>query len=86
MVKPLTRRQRLYLRRELHKIRGAVEAARILSEAVATDQLGPDRDHRCAPRAIASVLTLVDERLQRLRRAARRPGASQERPAEEVDG
>lgn len=82
MVKPLTRRRRLYLRRELHKIRGAVEAARILSEAVATDQLGPDRDHRRAPRAIASLLVLVDERLQRLRRAARRPSASQERPPE----
>src|SRR6188768_3789988 len=61
MTKPLSRRRRIYLRRELHVIRGAVEAARILGEAVATDQLGPERDHRRAPRAITSLLTLVDE-------------------------
>ena len=72
MAKPLTRRTRRYLRRELHKIQGALEAARILSDAVATDQLGPDRDHRRAPRAIASLLVLVGERVHRLRRAARR--------------
>ena len=71
MANPLTRRRRLYLRRELHKVHGAVEAARMLSEAVATDQLGPDHDHRSAPRAIASLLLLVGERLQYLRRSAR---------------
>ena len=43
----------------------------MLSEAVATDQLGPDHDHRSAPRAIASLLVLVGERLQYLRRSAR---------------
>jgi hypothetical protein len=71
MANPLSRRRRRYLRRELHKLHGAVEAARILSEAVATDQLGPERDHRRAPRAITSLLALVGERLQALRRMAR---------------
>jgi hypothetical protein len=81
MVQPRSRRRRLFLRRELHKIHGAVEAARILSEAVATDQLGPERDHRRAPRAITSLLELVGERLQVLRRAARRRSApTEERP------
>lgn len=74
MVKHRSRRKRLRLRRELHLISGAVEAARILGEAVATDQLGPDRDHRRAPRAITSLLTLVEERLRVLRRAAGRGG------------
>jgi hypothetical protein len=55
-------------------IHGAVEAARILGEALATDQLGPDRDHRRAPRAITSLLTLVGQRLESLQRAARRGG------------
>jgi hypothetical protein len=86
MAKPLPRRRRLNLRRELHKIHGAVEAARILSEAVATGQLGPERDHRRAPRAIASLLVLVGERLQVLRRAARPRGAPQEGPAEGAGG
>ncbi len=58
-------------------IHGAVEAARILGEALATDQLGPDRDHRRAPRAITSLLTLVEERLSALRRAARHSRAPQ---------
>jgi hypothetical protein len=71
MAKPLSKRRRRYLRRELHNIQGAVEAARILSEAVATDQLGPERDCRRAPRAITSLLVLVSERLQNLRRMAR---------------
>ena len=71
MAKPLPRRRRLSLRRELRTIHGAVEAARILSEAVATNQLGPERDHRRAPRAITSLLVLVGERLQALRRMAR---------------
>ena len=86
MVKSLPRRRRRYLRRELHKIHGAVEAGRILIEAVATGQLGPERDHRRAPRAIASLLMLVGERLQMLRRAARRRGAPQERHAEGAGG
>ena len=67
----LSRRRRRHLRRELHEIHGAVEAARILCEAVATDQLGPARDHRRAPRAITSLLVLVGDRLQALRRMAR---------------
>src|SRR5690606_17407505 len=75
MEKPLARRKRLYLRRELHVIRGAVEAARILAEAVATDQLGPARDHHRAPRALTSLLSLVEARLRGLHRAARRGGA-----------
>jgi hypothetical protein len=74
MAKRLSRRRRLYLRRELHMIHGAVEAARILAEAVATDQLGPELDHRRAPRAITSMLSLVGGRLQVLRRAAQRGG------------
>ena len=72
MAKQLSRRRRLYLRRELREIYGAVEAARILAEAVATDQLGPELDHRRAPRALTSMLSLVGERLQVLRRAAGR--------------
>ena len=74
MAKHLSRRRRLYLRRELHVIHGAVDAARILGEALATDQLGPDDDHRRAPRALTSLLTLVGERLNALRRAARHGG------------
>jgi regulator of protease activity HflC (stomatin/prohibitin superfamily) len=81
MAKPLTRRRRLYLRRELHQIQGALEAARILSEAVATDQLGPERDYHRAPRAITSVLVLVGERVHRLRRAARRSSSPPEKLA-----
>lgn len=61
-------------------IHGAVEAARILGEAPATDQLGPDLDHRRAPRAITSLLTLVGERLQDLRRANRRSRHDAEHP------
>jgi hypothetical protein len=78
MAKPLSRRKRRYLRRELHKIHGAVEAARILSEAVTTNQIGLERDHRRAPRAITSLLALVGERLQALRRMARPRNASPE--------
>jgi hypothetical protein len=61
------------LRRELEVIGGAVEAARILGEALATDQLGPDRDHRRAPRAITSLLTLVERRLSDVCRRGLRP-------------
>jgi hypothetical protein len=74
MANHSSRRRRLRLRRELHLISGAVEAARILGEAVATDQLGPERDHRRAPRAITSLLTLVEARLRVLRRTAWRGG------------
>jgi hypothetical protein len=80
MVQPLSRRRRRrrHLRRELYVIRGAVEAARILGEALATDQLGPEHDHRSAPRAITSLLSLVSERLRTLQRAARRGGGGGE--------
>ncbi len=71
MNPPLARR-RLRLRRELAVIRGAVEAARILGEAIATSQLGPELDHHQAPRALTSLLSLVGDRLGSLRRAARR--------------
>ena len=74
MAKHLSRRRALRLRRELDVIHGAVEAARILGEALATDQLGPARDHRRAPGALTSLLTLVGERLRVLRRMARRGG------------
>ena len=53
-------------------IDGAVEAARILGEAVATSQLGPEADHHRAPRALTSLLSLVGERLRDLRRTVRR--------------
>ena len=86
MAKPLSWRRRRYLRRELHTIHGAVEAARILSEAVATDQLGPERDHRRAPRAITSLLVLVGERLQVLRRAARRRSPPSKALAQDAGG
>ena len=74
MAKHLSARRRLRLRRELELIRGAVEAARILGEAVATSQLGPERDHRRAPRALTSLLSLVEARLRELRRAVRGGG------------
>ncbi len=74
MAKHLSARRRLRLRRELQTIRGAVEAARILGEAVATDQLGPERDHRRAPRALTCLLSLVDDRLREVRRAVRKGG------------
>lgn len=64
------------LRRELEVISGAVEAARILGEALATDQLGPDRDHRRAPRALTSLLTLVERRLSDVCRRGLRPADS----------
>lgn len=64
------------LHRELEVIGGAVEAARILGEALATDQLGPDRDHRRAPRAITSLLTLVERRLRDVCRRGLRPAES----------
>jgi hypothetical protein len=71
MAKHLSARRRLRLRRELELIRGAVEAARILGEAVATSQLGPERDHRRAPRALTSLLALVETRLRDVHRAVR---------------
>jgi hypothetical protein len=74
------------LRRELETIRGAVEAARILSEAVATAQLGPERDHRRAPRAISCLLALVDQRLGEVRRAVRRGGAIRGVRAQDIAG
>ena len=86
MVNHRSRRRRLYLRRELHVIHGAVEAARILGEALATDQLGPDEDHRRAPRAITSLLALVGERLDILRRAARRSSDPRHRDARPASG
>lgn len=64
-------RARRRLCRELDVIRGAVEAARILGEAVATSQLGPERDHHRAPRAIIAVLSLVEVRLRKVRREVR---------------
>jgi hypothetical protein len=72
MMKHPSTPRRLHLRRELDVIRGAVEAARILGEAIATSQLGPEADHRRAPRALTSLLSLVSARLRVLRRAARR--------------
>ncbi len=72
MANHLSSRRRVRLRRELETIRGAVEAARILGEAVATSQLGPERDHQRAPRALTCLLTLVDDRLREVRRAARK--------------
>ncbi len=78
MAKHLSSRRRLRLRRELETIRGAVEAARILGGAVATSQLGPERDHRRAPRALTCLLTLVDDRLREVRRAARKLDAEGE--------
>jgi hypothetical protein len=72
MLKHPSARRRLRLRRELEVLRGAVEAARILGEAVATSQLGPELDHRQAPRALTSLLSLVGTRLSDLRRAVRR--------------
>jgi hypothetical protein len=86
MQKQSSRRRRRYLRRELHVIHGAIEAARILGEALATDQLGPDEDHRRAPRAITSLLTLVGERLNVLRRAARRGGDPRHRDLRRAPG
>jgi hypothetical protein len=76
MAKHLSARRRLRLRRELETIRGAVEAARILGEAVATSQLGPERDHRRAPRALNCLLALVDDRLRDVRRADRKLDAA----------
>ncbi len=83
MVKHLSARRRLRLRRELETIRGAVEAARILGEAVATSQLGPERDHRRAPRALTCLLSLVDDRLREVRRAARKVGGEPQRIGEQ---
>jgi hypothetical protein len=62
-------RGQLHLRRELAEIRSAIDAARILGEAVATSQLGPERDHRQAPRALTSLLSLIGKRLRELQRA-----------------
>jgi hypothetical protein len=85
-----SRRRRL--RRELEVIGGAIEAARILGEALATDQLGPDRDHQRAPRALTSLLTLVERQLRdvcrrRLRSIeSRRAAPPEETPAETPGG
>jgi hypothetical protein len=68
--------KRSRLRRELEVIGGAVEAARILGEALATGQLAPDRDHRRAPRALTSLLTLVERQLRDVCRRGLRPVGS----------
>jgi hypothetical protein len=86
MAKHLSTRRRRHLRRELETIRGAVEAARILGEAVATSQLGPERDHRRAPRALTHLLALVDDRLREVRRAARKLGAADRHIGEPLGG
>ena len=62
-------------------LHGAVEAARILGEAIATSQLGPEADHRRAPRALTSLLSLVGARLRTLHRAARRRRPARPLPA-----
>ncbi len=86
MAKHLSVCRRLRLRRELETIRGAVEAARILGEAVATSQLGPERDHRRAPRALTCLLSLVEDRLREVRRAARKLGGEPRHIAEHLGG
>ncbi|HWO18323.1 MAG TPA: hypothetical protein VNO30_06090 [Kofleriaceae bacterium] len=69
-----------HLRRELTELRSALDAARILAEAVATSQLGPERDHRQAPRALTSMLSLIGKRLRELHRAVAKTEASAEPP------
>jgi hypothetical protein len=56
---------------ELYTLEAAVEAARILTEAVACDQFGTEADLRLAPVAAAAVLTLVTIRTRDIGRMLR---------------
>lgn len=51
---------------ELEQLQNAAEAARLLVEALAHDQLATERDERAALRAVAGVLYLVATRLRDL--------------------
>lgn len=56
---------------ELGELADALEAARMLSEAIVTEQLGPDHDRRHAPRALTAMLSITWARLRDLTRAVR---------------
>lgn len=56
---------------ELHLIAGAVEAARMLSDAAAVGQFGTEHDNQFACDAASAVLTLAGLRLRDLDRVLR---------------
>lgn len=65
------KRRRWALSYELSEIADAIDAARMLGEAVSTNQLGSDYDQRHAPRALTAVLSLAWARVRDLNRVVR---------------
>lgn len=65
------KRRRVALSYELSEISDAIEAARLLGDAVCTHQLGTEHDRRTAPRALTAVLNLVGARLKDVARIVR---------------
>jgi len=63
--------ERIALSWELAEIVDALEAARVLGEAVATCQLGTDYDREHAPRSLVAMLSLTWVRLRDVLRAVR---------------
>jgi len=64
-------RKRIVLSYELAELADACQAARILSEAIETRQLGSDYDQRQAPRALTAILSITWARLKDLTRVSR---------------
>lgn len=64
-------RKRIVLSWELGELADTLEAARMLSEAIVTEQLGPDHDRRQAPRALTAMLSITWARLRDLTRVVR---------------
>lgn len=63
--------KRVALSYEIGEIADTIEAARVLSEAIETNQLGSDYDRRRAPRALTAVLALAWARLRDVTRVVR---------------
>lgn len=62
-------RRKMSLSRELYTLMNAIEAGRILSDQLGTQQYATPYDEHRAPHAAAAILVLVGERIRNLRRA-----------------
>ena len=68
---PRPERKRVVLSWELAEIADALDAARIISDAIATNQLGLEQDRVRAPRALTAMLSITWARLRDVNRAVR---------------
>lgn len=65
------KQRRVAMSYELLEIADAIEAARMLGDAISTTQLGSEHDQRNAPRALTAVLNIVGARLKDVTRVLR---------------